>query len=393
MSTSFSETARMNQYKVCVIIPTYNNHKTLKRVIDSVLLYTSNVIIVNDGSTDSTVEILKDYSSLIQIHHPKNSGKGLGLRNGFKKALELNYNYAITIDSDGQHFASDIPNFLNGLEADPEALLIGSRNMVQENVPKKSSFGNKFSNFWFWFETGNRLEDTQSGFRLYPLSKMPVHYFTNKFEFEIEVIVRSAWKGIPVKNIPIQVLYDPKERVSHFRPFQDFTRISILNTVLVIITLLYIKPRDFFRKLKKKGVKRFFLENFLESNDSNVRKSFSVALGVFIGICPFWGFQTILVLALAVLLKLNKVIAFAFSNISFPPLIPFIIYGSLNIGSYFIKSDQSLILNMDMTFEDIQKNIAQYVVGSFILATFTAVLFGLTSYLLLYLVNNLKHKK
>jgi glycosyltransferase involved in cell wall biosynthesis len=393
MNTSFPETARMEQLKVCVIIPTYNNHKTLKRVLDSVLQYTSNVIVVNDGSTDSTAQILEAYSYLVQIHHSKNTGKGKALRNAFKKALDLNYDYAITIDSDGQHFASDIPSFIAALETDADVLLIGSRNMTQENVPKKSSFGNKFSNFWFWFETGNKLEDTQSGFRLYPLKKIPVQYFTNKFEFEIEVIVRSAWKDLPVKNIPVQVLYDPEERVSHFRPFKDFTRISILNTVLVTISLFYIKPRNFYRKLKKKGLKKFLLENILESNDSNARKAFSMALGVFIGICPFWGFQTILVLFLAVLLKLNKAIAFAFSNVSFPPFIPFIIYGSLKIGSYFITSDKPLILSMDMTLADIQKNIVQYLVGSFILATFMAILFGLTGYLLLTLASNLKHKK
>jgi glycosyltransferase involved in cell wall biosynthesis len=393
MSTSFPETARMEQLKVCVIIPTYNNHKTLKRVLDSVLQYTSNVIVVNDGSTDSTAHILEAYSHLVQIHHSKNKGKGKAIRNAFKKALDLNYKYAITIDSDGQHFASDIPSFIAALETDAEVILIGSRNMTQKNVPKKSSFGNKFSNFWFWFETGNKLEDTQSGFRLYPLEKIPAEYFTNKFEFEIEVIVRSAWKNIPVKNIPVQVLYDPEERVSHFRPFKDFTRISLLNTVLVTIALFYIKPRGFFRKLKKKGFKKFFLENILESNDSNARKAFSIALGVFIGICPFWGFQTILVLFLAVLLKLNKAIAFAFSNVSFPPLIPFVIYGSLKIGSYFITSDKPLILSMDMTLADIQKNIVQYLVGSFILATFMALLFGLTGYLLLTFASNLKHKK
>ena len=393
MGTTFPETTLMQQYKVCVIIPTYNNHKTLKRVLDSVLQYTSNVIVVNDGSTDSTAQILEAYSHLEQIHHSENRGKGMAIRSGFKKAVDLNYNYAITIDSDGQHFASDIPGFIAALETDADALLIGSRNMTQENVPKKSSFGNKFSNFWFWFETGIKLEDTQSGFRLYPLQKIPARFFTNKFEFEIEVIVRSAWKNIPVKNIPVQVLYDPEERVSHFRPFKDFTRISILNTVLVTITLVYIKPRDFVLKLKKKGLKKFFLENVLESNDSNARKSFSIALGVFIGICPFWGFQTILVLFLAVLLKLNKAIAFAFSNVSFPPFIPLIIYGSLVIGSYFITSDKPLVLNMDMTLADIQKNITQYLIGSFILATFMAILFGLTSYLLLTLVDNLKNKK
>ena len=379
--------------KVCVIIPTYNNERTLKRVIDSVLDYLPYIIIVNDGSTDQTSEILKKYAHLTQIHHPKNSGKGTALRNGFKKALELGYDYAITIDSDGQHFATDIPNFIREIEANGAQLLIGSRNMKQEGVPGKSSFGNNFSNFWFWFETGIRLEDTQSGYRLYPLQRIPKRYFTNKFEFEIEVIVRSAWKGIPVKNIPIQILYDPKERVSHFRPFKDFTRISILNTILVIITLLYIKPRDIFLKFKKKGFKKFLLENVLESEDSNAKKALSIALGVFVGISPFWGFQTVIVLFSAVLFRLNKAISFAFSNISFPPLIPFVIYGSLKIGGLFIQSDAPLVLNTSITFEDLKNNIAQYLVGSFILASLSAVIFGLSGYLILTFFSTFKAKK
>lgn len=387
-----SNNERMNQNKICVIVPTYNNHKTLKRVLDSVLLYTANIIVVNDGSTDETHQILGDYPQLAQIHFPKNSGKGMALRKGFKEALRLGYEFAVTIDSDGQHFASDIPLFISEISNDNPMLLIGSRNMMQEGVPKKSSFGNKFSNFWFWFETGNRLEDTQSGFRLYPLKHIPKKYFTTKFEFEIEVIVRTAWKGIPVKNIPIKVLYDPAERVSHFRPFQDFTRISILNTVLVFIALFYIKPRDFFGSLKKKGIKKFFLENILESNDSNTTKSLSIALGVFIGISPFWGLQTIIVLALAVLFKLNKVISFAFSNISFPPFIPFIIYGSLKIGGNFIQSSKPLFFDSSMTFSDIQVNINQYLVGSFILAALMSILFGLSGYILLTIFSTFRNK-
>ena len=379
--------------KVCVIIPTYNNERTLKRVIDSILDYSPYIITVNDGSTDKTSEILKKYAHLTQIHHSKNSGKGTALRNGFKKALELGYDYAITIDSDGQHFATDIPKFIEEIEANGDQLLIGSRNMKQEGVPGKSSFGNNFSNFWFWFETGIRLEDTQSGYRLYPLQQIPKRYFTNKFEFEIEVIVRSAWKGIPVKNIPIQILYDPKERVSHFRPFKDFTRISILNTILVIITLLYIKPRDIFLKFKKKGFKKFLLENVLESEDSNAKKALSIALGVFVGISPFWGFQTVIVLFSAVLFRLNKAISFAFSNISFPPLIPFVIYGSLKIGGLFIQSDVPLVLNTSITFEDLKNNIAQYLAGSFILASLSAVIFGLSGYLILTFFSTFKAKK
>jgi glycosyltransferase involved in cell wall biosynthesis len=388
-----SQNEPSNQKNICVIVPTYNNHKTLKRVLDSVLLYTTNIIVINDGSTDETLGILENYPQITQIQYAKNRGKGMALRKGFEKSIQLGYDYAITIDSDGQHFASDIPLFISEIPNDSPILLIGSRNMMQDDVPKKSSFGNKFSNFWFWFETGNRLEDTQSGFRLYPLKHIPTNYFTTKFEFEIEVIVRSAWKGIPVKNIPIQVLYDPEERVSHFRPFQDFARISILNTVLVFISILYIKPRDFFSSLKKKGIKKFFLENILESNDSNARKSLSIALGVFIGISPFWGLQTIIVLFLAVLFNLNKAISFAFSNISFPPFIPFIIYGSLKIGSYFIQSKKPLIFDSSMTFSDVQLNIGQYFLGSFILATIMSILFGLSGYILLTIFSTFKNKK
>ncbi|WP_417943053.1 DUF2062 domain-containing protein [Flavobacterium sp. RS13.1] len=373
----------LNRTTFCVIVPTYNNQKTLKKVLDSVLNFTQDVIVVNDGSTDKTFTILKQYPQLTQIHHPKNLGKGRALRNGFRKAIEMKFEYAITIDSDGQHFASDIPNFITAIQEEPNSLLIGSRNMTQENVPKKSSFGNKFSNFWFKFETGIKLDDTQSGFRLYPLRWLPKRFYTNKFEFEIEVIVRAAWKGITVKNIPIQVLYDPAERVSHFRPFRDFTRISILNTVLVTNALLYIKPRDFFRRAKKKGFKKFFLEDILESKDSNFKKSAAIALGIFIGLSPFWGFQTILLFTFAALFRLNKVIAFLTSNVSFPPFIPFIIYGSLKIGSIFVPSDAPLFLDSSMTFDDIQKNAAQYIVGSLILASVSALLAGLISYLLL----------
>jgi glycosyltransferase involved in cell wall biosynthesis len=378
-----SQQELLSSTNFCVIVPTYNNQKTLKKVLDSILDFTTNVIIINDGSTDSTSEILKSYSQLTQIHHPQNLGKGRALRNGFRKALELDFEYAITIDSDGQHFAADIPVFLEAIQDEPNALLIGSRNMTQENVPKKSSFGNKFSNFWFKFETGIKLDDTQSGFRLYPLRLLPKRFYTNKFEFEIEVIVRAAWKGIVVKNIPIQVLYDPAERVSHFRPFRDFTRISILNTVLVTNALLYIKPRDFFRRAKKKGFKKFFLEDILESNDSNFKKSAAIALGIFIGLSPFWGFQTILLFTFAAIFRLNKVIAYLTSNVSFPPFIPFIIYGSLKVGSFFVSSDAPLILDSSMTFDDIQKNAAQYIVGSLILATVSALSVGLISYLLL----------
>jgi glycosyltransferase involved in cell wall biosynthesis len=369
--------------KICVLIPTYNNEKTLKRVIDCVLDYTKNVIVVSDGSTDSTLKILHDYPQIDVINLPENKGKGNALKIGFRKAKKLGYNYAITIDSDGQHYPDDIPVFVNALLDEKEdVLLIGNRNMSQDGIPKKSSFGNRFSNFWFWFETGIKLEDTQSGYRLYPLHKIPKKYFTPKFEFEIEIIVRTAWRHIPVKNVPIKVLYDPAERVSHFRPFKDFTRISILNTILVTITLLYIIPRNFVNNFKKKSFKKFIKEDVLESDGTNRTKAFSIALGVFIGFSPFWGFHTLLVISLSILFKLNKVLAFVASNVSLPPFIPFIIAAALFLGAPFVHGDSN-IFSQDLNFDLVKNNLLQYVIGSAILATTMSIFSGIATFLFL----------
>ena len=372
----------------CVIIPTYNNAKTLKRVLDGVLKVTSNVIVVNDGSTDETHEILTGYEDIVYLKQPQNIGKGYALRTAFSRALTLGYDYAVTIDSDGQHFPEDIPLFLDYVKINPNTLIIGSRNMNQEGVPGKSSFGNKFSNFWFKVESGIKLVDTQSGFRLYPIRKMPEKWFTKKFEFEIECIVRSAWRGLEVCNIPIQIKYDPNERVSHFRPFKDFTRISILRVFLVSIALIYIKPRDFIRSFKKKSLKEFLVENILGSKDSAFVKSSSLALGVFFGIAPFWGFQTAIVLFLAVLLRLNKLLAFAASNISFPPMIPLIVLASLKTGGFLFNTNVSV---EDITkFESFGAHITEYIVGSFVLAAVVAIVVGVTSYVFISLLTKKK---
>lgn len=250
--------------KVCVLIPTYNNEQTLENVLRDVLCYTDQVIVVNDGSTDSTTAILNEFPGIELVSYQPNKGKGNALRQGFIRAVEKGYDYAISIDSDGQHFAEDLPKFLLALDDHPSAIIIGARNMGQSSVPGKSSFGNKFSNFWFWVETGLKMQDTQSGYRLYPVKQLrSIHFFTRKFEFEIEVLVRGAWNGLEIIHVPVRVFYPEKgKRVSHFRPFKDFSRISVLNTVLVTIALLYIKPRDLFRGIKKKTSGISFTNNF-----------------------------------------------------------------------------------------------------------------------------------
>ncbi len=250
----FSYHELFRQRKICVLIPTYNNAGTLGAVVRDVMKYTDQIIVINDGSTDETAKIIESLA-VTSVKLEQNTGKGYALRKGFAKAVECGYEYAITIDSDGQHFADDLPAFLDALEHNRRAIIIGARNMDQAGVPGKSSFGNRFSNFWFWVETGYRMRDTQSGYRLYPIGALRgMLFFTKKYEFEIEVLVRAAWSGIGITEVPVKVFYAEKEnRVSHFRPFRDFTRISILNTFLVLAALLYIKPRDLIRSFKKKS--------------------------------------------------------------------------------------------------------------------------------------------
>jgi uncharacterized protein (DUF2062 family) len=192
-------------------------------------------------------------------------------------------------------------------------------------------------------------------------------------------MVRTAWNGVPVKNVPVKVLYDPEERVSHFRPFTDFVRIGLLNTVLVLIAVFYIAPRKFIRNFQKKSFKRFLKEDVLESDGSNRNKALSIALGTFIGLSPFWGLQTFLTISLAVLLKLNKVLAFAFSNISIPPFIPLIIGSSLAIGGFILGAETNF-MDQEFNLELVKRHLLQYVLGSLVLATVMSALFGVGFY-------------
>ncbi|GAB3655193.1 DUF2062 domain-containing protein [Hymenobacter agri] len=374
---------RCDRLKLAVVVPTYNNAGTLARVLREVLAHTRNVIVVNDGSTDGTAAILQDFPEVAQVSYPQNVGKGWALRQGFAAATAAGYDYAITIDSDGQHFATDLPTFVDKLEAEGPALLIGVRNMAQDGIPGKSSFGHKFSNFWFWFETGLRAPDTQSGYRLYPLARLRgMRFFTPKYEFEIEVLVRAAWAGVPIGSVPIAVYYAPgKERITHFRPFQDFSRISVLNTVLVIITLLYIKPKQFITSLFRRETYTRLLGQIFNAEESAGRKALAVAFGVFMGIVPLWGFQLAVAIPAAFALRLNRYLVVLAANISLPPMIPFILYMSYLAGGLVVARPLHLASAEGLTLASIHQNFVQYFVGAWLLAGAAAALAGAATYL------------
>ena len=369
----------------CVIVPTYNNEGTLAGVLDNILNYTGHIIVVDDGSTDSTSEILSPYSQIVIIAYAKNKGKGYALQKGFEKALELGYRYAISIDSDGQHFASDLPVFMKALEDNPDTLIVGARNMEDAGAPGKSNFGFRFSNFWFSVTTGIRLPDTQCGFRLYPLEKLnSIAFVTRRFEFEVEVLVRAAWGKINIIPVPVKVFYPPEgERISHFRPFTDFFRISVLNAVLVVLALLFYRPYLFFSEMTFKKFKTFIRKEFFNPEETNTVKVASVMLGAFMGVAPVWGWQMAIALGIAIAFRLNKIIVLAVSNISIPPMIPVILYLSYITGGIVLGKGVGIDFHSGITLEFVTNNLFQYIIGSLIFGVILALALGFITYLAL----------
>lgn len=256
-------TVGVEENEVCAVIPTYQNAKTLLKVVADVHRVVDTVFVVDDGSNDGTAALLdkatgNEHPEKV-LTHPKNCGKGAALKTGLTYARQQGFRYAVTMDADGQHRADDIPALLKAVEEEPDALAIGSRGLQHENMPAKSTFANRFSNFWFALQTLQRLPDTQSGLRVYPLRCLHgLRWMSARYEAELTLLVFSAWAGVKLLPVPVSVYYPPRDqRVTHFRPGRDFTRISVLNTLLCFLMVVYGWPRIFCRQIAR-GVKGVF---------------------------------------------------------------------------------------------------------------------------------------
>lgn len=249
MQDTLNTYERLQARGICVIIPTFNNAGTIADIVKRTLQQCHDIIVVNDGSTDATEDILHSIDGITILTLPKNNGKGYALKQGFKKAKSMGFRYAITLDADGQHYPEDIPTLLRANIEHPHSIIIGERqDLDNQERSGGSKFANAFSNFWFCIQTGRRLRDTQTGYRLYPLSHLTI--FTSRYEAELELLVFAAWRGVAIFPAPVRVYYPPQHlRVSHFRPITDFSRIFILNTCLCIMALFYGLPRAIIRCL------------------------------------------------------------------------------------------------------------------------------------------------
>lgn len=324
------------QNTIAVVIPTYNNGGTVADIATAARQMVSTVIVVNDGSTDSTAQCLAQTENIEIVTLPSNSGKGAALRAGFARARELGCSHAITVDADGQHLTSDIPGFCTAIVQEPDTLWIGNRVIPADNTPQppRSRFGARVGAFWYRFHTGLRIHDTQCGFRAYPLRLIEaLNRRTDKYEYELDLLIRAAWRKTAVQELPIHLKYlPPQHRVSHFRPVRDFLRIGGVNSKAALTRIFmpwrFIDaPGDTIREKLTNLVKEE-----LHVHHDPARASFALALGVCIGLMPIHGLQVIAIIVLAFVLRLNKTLSFTGVTISSAPLIPFWIMLEYAIG-------------------------------------------------------------
>ena len=215
---------------ICVIIPTYENERTIADVVRCTLVAGRDVIVVDDGSTDGTGQILAKIGGIELITHPGNRGKGAALRSGLRRALERGHAWAITIDADGQHDPGEIPLLVDAIRAGPRAIVVGARGMKAGGAPLRCRAGLALSNFLVRILAGKRLPDSQSGFRAYPLREVAALGLRARgFELEVEVLLKAAWAGVEIRHVPVSVRYPGRrgERATHFRPVRDTVRILL----------------------------------------------------------------------------------------------------------------------------------------------------------------------
>ena len=227
--------------RCAILIPAYNHGTRVREVVEKCLRLLLPVVVVDDGSTDSTPDILASLSNVTVIRHERNQGKGASLLTGFSAALQF-ADWAITIDADGQHGPEDIHSLIQAIPEGQRPIVIGKRvGMGGENVPWTSRWGRRFANFWVWTSCGRWLSDAQSGFRVYPLPEtLRLGTKARRYQFEVEVLVLAVWRRIPIVEAPVNAIYE--KRVSHFRPWLDFWRNTKTFTRL-IATRILIPPR------------------------------------------------------------------------------------------------------------------------------------------------------
>ncbi len=374
--------------RACAVVPTHNNPTTIAAVVTGLQRVIADVIVVDDGSDEEARTILESLSGVEMVTHARNMGKGAALLSGFKRAVELGFTHAVTVDADGQHSPEDVPPMLAVLRETPHAMIIGVRDLKGAGRPLKSRILRTHSNFWVWTETGRWIADTQSGLRIYPLEPVAnLRLASRKYDFEIEVLVKTVWAGTPVREVPVRASYGPGSR-SQFRPVGDFALVARLNFVLFLEAMFL--PAMFRRRMHhveyadaQSGgrYRRIIRAVILQDGSGPGLLAVSVGVGVCFGILPIWGFQMMAAFAVAHVLRLSKAVVLLVSNISIPAFMPVILYASLVTGRLVLARRLDFSLSVSgLDLAAARAYLAEYLCGAVVLALAAGLAAGVVTY-------------
>ncbi len=214
-----------------VVIPAYNEEATIFNVVQQTLRHLTPVIVVDDGSTDRTAQVLQDLPVTV-LHNKTNCGKAASLWKGFQYAQQLGVTAVVSLDGDGQHDPADIPRLLEQSQLTPNRIIIGARRRPWTRQTWHRILANRIADFWVSWAAGHPIADSQSGFRVYPLSLIAqLAIPTSKercFVFESEILVEGAKRHY--WSLPVPIESEPRQapRPSYFRPVVDIARITLM---------------------------------------------------------------------------------------------------------------------------------------------------------------------
>ncbi|WP_424246128.1 glycosyltransferase involved in cell wall biosynthesis [Elusimicrobium posterum] len=369
-------------FKPLVVIAIYNHGKTLAQVVNGVREYYKDILVVNDGSTDETQEVINSLN-VDSITHEKNMGKGVAIRNGAAFADKNGYSHILTIDADAQHYPSDLPAIANAAEANPNAIIIGKRDFNTDNVPGSSRFGRKFSAFWAKVQTSKTIVDIQSGMRAYPVALFKcIDFKETRYSFEMEVVIRAIWSGFDVEEVPISVFYPVRaERVSHFGLIKDNLLITILNTRLTIRSMIPFPHKKYEETEEGQMVK---LSPFTAIMEQLRSKKNPFLLGISAAWSMFWGTMIIPGRGICLLLgigwfNLNRPVALTVNKLAWPPFVPAL---CIEVGHYMRYGEWLTQFNFKTLGYQAPQRIWEWFLGSLAVAPVLAVVMGLLVYLI-----------
>ena len=222
-------------YRIAALVPALNCAGTITEVARSVREYVGDVLVIDDGSMDETAALAKN-SGVVVVRHVVRRGKGGALLSGLRWASERGFTHVFTVDGDGQHLASEMPALLEASRVEPLAIVLGERSREGLDISPIKLFGNRFANRWVEIASGRAFDDTQSGFRIYPIaSTLALGSRASHYGFETEVLIRGLRAGVPVICRTVKAYYPPaEERVSYYRPWLDTVRIIFIVVGLIL---------------------------------------------------------------------------------------------------------------------------------------------------------------